>query len=338
MLRYACLTVVLGVAPAYALKPSMHADILKTACVSAGLSKDFCQRAATDDYTTDALEWDDLRAHAQIDDGDTACTAADRTAARLYDLGRTLRGELASVARYATEDNVANAASALGRALHTIQDSCAHDGMPNPQHAWFSVSDFCDGTKLSPDIQSNAITCAKSETEQVMRAVAAAARPVNTKLADMACPQPQSSEGGSQQNACLTRFLPSPIDACHFMATAKQWDGIDRTWNHAMVAPALREAFVAGLEGRAIPGSVCGGNEGALSRPVSQPVLDVSVGAPTCAATKALCLGKVDAGNPFDDDVIDEPEAGGCTTSRGHGVLLLLGFAAWLACRQRCAK
>ncbi len=66
--------------PAFALKPGTHADLAKKSCLAAGLGRDLCQRIATEDYDTDGNEWDDLRAHAQIDDGQTACTAADATA------------------------------------------------------------------------------------------------------------------------------------------------------------------------------------------------------------------------------------------------------------------
>ena len=57
------LTAVLaGVAtPAYALKPSAHADIANESCRASGLPRDLCQRIATEDYDTDSREWDDLR-------------------------------------------------------------------------------------------------------------------------------------------------------------------------------------------------------------------------------------------------------------------------------------
>src|SRR5205823_6276616 len=128
---------------AYALKPGAHADLATKSCTAAGLPHDFCARVATEDYDTDSHEWTDLSAHAQIDDGMTACDAADAAAARAWGLGRDLRTLL--------QTDAGAAATALGRALHTIQDDCAHHGMPNPQHAWFSLEDFCEGTALSPD-------------------------------------------------------------------------------------------------------------------------------------------------------------------------------------------
>ena len=302
-------TVLIGMAgSAHALKPGTHADIARDRCVALGLPSNFCQRAATENYNTDSREWEDLRAHAQIDDGETACVAADRTAARMWQLGDDLHRNLAAVRAGANTSNVGLAASALGRALHTIQDNCAHHGMPNPQHAWFSVSDFCLDTELSPDIQSDASSCARAETDAVVRLVADAVRDagVASGLNANACPPVAGGPRNNEQPVCQKRFLPGPIDACRFLAGAKNWDGIDRTWANDVVTSALRQAFTAGLAGEAYVPSVCGGDESVLSPAVSQPILDVSVGAPTCGKVKLLCLGKADdADNPFFDDEHD---------------------------------
>jgi hypothetical protein len=159
---------------AHALKPGTHADVAKASCKAAGLPTSFCTRIATEDYDTDEREWDDLRAHAQIDDGETACTAADRAAERLRGLGHDLRAALALAARTHSEADVGVVGSLVGRALHTVQDNCAHHGMPNPQHAWLSLDDFCDNTSTSPDVQDDAIACARTESDAVMRVVASA--------------------------------------------------------------------------------------------------------------------------------------------------------------------
>src|SRR3569623_1408635 len=71
-----------------------------------------------------------------------------------------------------TYDRAGAIASSIGRALHTVQDDCAHHGMPNPQHAWFSLADYCEGTATNPDVQDSAISCARAETAAVMKVAA----------------------------------------------------------------------------------------------------------------------------------------------------------------------
>lgn len=331
---------------AHALKPGAHADIAKISCVATGLPGDFCQRVATESYNADSREWDDLRAHAQIDAGETACVAADRTAERMWLLGADVRAQLASVQARANLDNVGSAAQALGRALHTIQDNCAHQGMPNPQHAWFSLSDFCFDTELSPDIQSDGMSCARVETEAVVQLVADAVRASGTTrgLAAQACPPVDSSRDNTNERpVCEKRFLPGPIDACRFLGSAQDWDGVDRTWANDVVGGALREAFAAGLAGEPMLASICRGDETVLSSAVSQPLLDVSGGTPSCGLAKLLCLGKADdADNPFfdhdHDGLAEDEQTGGCSSGGGHGFGLLLIAAGVFARRRRATR
>jgi len=340
----AILLIAAAAGPAYALKPGEHASITYDACIATGLPRDFCTRTATEDYDTDSREWDTLAAHAQIDGDQTACAGADAATARVFQLGSDLRTALAAVHASGGERNVSATASALGRALHTIQDNCAHHGMPNPQHAWFSISDFCDGTELSPDVQDGAVACAKAETAAAMVVAAQVIRGSGSNvegwLAASSCPpSPSSNHGNSGPPAvCQNRFLPGPIDACGFLAEAQDWDGIDRTWNNPVVIAALRGAFHAGATGATAPGAVCGGDETVLSPAVSAPVLDVSAGPSSCLRAKVFCLGKADAAgdNPFADDAAPVATDGGCSTSGGGGGvlgLLLVGLA--LATRRR---
>lgn len=329
---------------AHALKPGTHAELAKQTCVEAGLPSAFCLRIATENYNTDSREWDDLAAHAQIDAGETACVAADRTAERMWRLGSEIRQHLASVGAGATLENVGLAASAVGRALHTIQDNCAHHGMPNPQHAWFSLSDFCHDTELSPDIQSDAVSCARAETQAVLQLVADAVRDSGTatRLDAKSCPPAPGGRDNNEQPVCQRRFLPGPIDACRFLASAKDWDGIDRTWANDVVAGALQQAFAAGLAGEPTLGSVCGGDESVLSSAVSQPMIDVSAGTPSCGKSKFLCLGKADdADNPFFDhehDELGEDETGGCSTGGGGGGALMVIAGLLISCRRRSIR
>lgn len=340
-------TILLGSAgSAHALKPGTHADIAKDRCIAAALPASFCLRVATENYNTDSREWEDLPAHAQIDAGETACVAADRTAHRMWQLGADVRTQLTSIRARSTYGNVGLAAQALGRALHTIQDNCAHRGMPNPQHAWFSLSDFCHDTELSPDIQGDAMSCARAETEAVVELVADAVEATGTSsgLGAQACPPVAGGpRNDNEQPICQKRFLPGPIDACRFLASAKTWDGVDRTWAADVVAGALRHAFAAGLAGEPELASICGGDETVLSAATSQPILDVSGGTPSCGKSKLLCLGKADdADNPFFDDdhdgVSETEETGGCATGGGHGLGLLLIAAGVLARRRRTVQ
>src|SRR5262249_9205434 len=164
MLRSLCLlSLVLASGPAWALKQSEHSKITMAACANAGLPDEFCERVADEVYDVDAFEWNDLSAHAQIDSGQTACDAANAARERLRVLGGDIRGLLSQLDWSSTAPT--HVAVALGRSLHTLQDNCAHHGMPNPQHAWWSLSDQCRSTSLSPDITPSAIACARVETD-----------------------------------------------------------------------------------------------------------------------------------------------------------------------------
>jgi uncharacterized protein (TIGR03382 family) len=334
--------VVAATSTAHALKPAVHADVTTTSCRAAGLGRNLCARIATEDYNTDAHEWTDLRAHAQIDDGQTACTAADATAQRMFGLGADLRAALAGVASGVSEDRVTKVDALLGRALHTIQDDCAHHGMPNPQHAWFSLGDYCDGTETSPDLDPAALACAKTETAAVMTEVAAAIRNagIATRLDGYSCPEVSTNgdHGGSTQTVCDQRALPGPFDACEFLGEAKTWDGIDRTWNNAIVAPALRGAFSAGLAGAHEPAAICGGNEARIANPVSKPIVEIAQGAPHCAKASLFCLGKADdTDNPFADDPVSTDDVG-CNAGGGSGLGLALLVLVRTSRRRRGAR
>ncbi len=343
-IRTAALTlgVLLGsTGAAFALKPGAHADIASASCRAAGLGKSMCTRIATEDYDVDSREWDDLRAHAQIDDGQTACEAADAAADRMWSLGTELRTALARAAASPSNTTAGAVDALIGRALHTIQDNCAHDGMPNPQHAWLSLGDFCNGTDTSPDVQDDAIACAKVETDALMKIVARSVSDarLGAALDSSSCPPAQNTSGnhnnGGPPAVCQGRFLPGPFDACDFLGRAKDWDGIDRRWNGARVAPALRNAFAAGLAGDRSIAPICGGDERVLSPAVSDPIVDVSVGAPSCGKASLFCLGKADdSENPFADDPA-ALEDGGCSTGSGSTGGFAIALALLAVTRRR---
>src|SRR5262249_47822173 len=155
---------------AHALKAAAHAEITRTQCGRTGLPPTFCARLATEVQNVDATEWTKLEAHAQIDRGQTACEAAGAAATRLVTLGSAVRAALAGSAVDASVFAGDAIAQNLGRALHTIQDNCAHHGQPNPQHAWHTLRSRCAFTGEDPDSQQEALTCAWAETDQIMAA------------------------------------------------------------------------------------------------------------------------------------------------------------------------
>src|SRR5262249_23581836 len=133
---------------------------------------------------------------------------------------------------------------ALGRSLHTVQDNCAHHGMPNPQHAWFSDSDICLGTTLSPDLPDDALSCARVETQAVFESFRAAV--LDAGLPARVLYQPDALHSA-------TPAFPSRNGICEFMYSCGTWDGRDRGWDNAWVGPSLREEVRRGLLGLADP-------------------------------------------------------------------------------------
>ena len=321
---------------ASALAPSRHRSIAETSCQEAGLPRDFCRRVGVEAYVTDANEWDDMAAHAQTPGGATACDGADATGARLHGLGAELRVAIDQIARGGSGED---AAVALGRALHTIQDDCAHHGMPNAQHAWYSLEDFCTGTESSPDIQPEAIACARQQTDAVFVELRAALDAASVSLASLArdtCPEP-FDEHSSNDNPCDRVWLPAPWEACDFLGSADQWDGVDHRWNDGVVTPKLRAAFRGGLFADGGDGAVCHGES--VAAPDAEPDADVSGGPRTCATAHLVCLGKADEGDGLFDDLAAEP-GGGCVVGEhdsGDGVamLMLAAVAALVTCRRR---
>jgi len=317
-----------GARPAHALKPKAHAAITEASCTGAGLPRAFCKRVATEDYNVDAREWEDMAAHAQIADGQTACEAAEHTVDYVRSRSEELQRAITVIAAGARgEDDIAAAGIALGRLMHSVQDQCAHRGMPNAQHAWFSLSDFCEDTNLSPDTQDDALACARRESDAVMARVAAVIRAsgVSNALARGSCPEDVFHDHNNEQPICDRRVLPGPFDACEFLSEANDWDGIDRQWNGDVVASALRDALAVGLAGGGASASLC---ERVDLEADANDVVDVSIGVPTCKRIDVLCLGKVDAAdNPFGED--SASDASGCAAV-GHesagGLLLLLAL------------
>jgi hypothetical protein len=287
--------------PAWALKPSKHRDLAEAACAAQHLPTAFCDRIGQTVFEVDYREWTDLAAHAQREPGQDRCAAADAAADRVTALATD-----AITSAHARDYDAA--AVALGRALHTLQDECAHHGMTNEEHAFLSLEDTCgDDVNASPDTQPAAIECARTRTNDAMAAAALALADVSWAGVDTLC------RGYDNENTCQLASLPSPFQACDFLALHKNWDGADSRWNADLVGPALVAAFNAGLRGSSAP-SVCATSS---IDPVAPHPLVTNRDA-GCGLTDIVCLGKADA-----PEVAPET-TGGCNAVGAPGLLVAL--------------
>jgi hypothetical protein len=229
-----------------ALKTRDHRKITRDACEAQGLPEAFCRRVGREAFDVDAREWTDLAAHGQPENGQSACEAATSVAARIATLGKGIHTALV---RKGDPNGIA---LNLGRALHTLEDNCAHHGMSNPQHAWYSREALCHGQNDpvifgDPDEQPEAKACATTEAAKAFASFVAAARAARYPLESLANVDPISTEN------------PSLHQACEFIREARNWDGVDTTWNNASTVPAFREVFSDAVRRGSNPGNVCRG-------------------------------------------------------------------------------
>ena len=329
--------VLLAPVPARALDQSVHYSISEDACNAiGGIDEDFCERVADEAYNVDRDEWSVPAAHSQPEVGQSRCDAANAVLGRLQQLGLEARYVLDTPAPAQWE--VEWLASSLGRALHTIQDNCAHHGLSNPQHAWWSFKDSCEGTKTAPDIQPGVTDCAEAETRAVMQAFKA-------QLSTSALPINSLADADSVHCG-----WPRRGDVCAFLDEAATWDGVDVGWDNTKVVPALRNEFTAALASSSVPpvGDYCGGNPDALlPRPLAATV-DTSVAPDWCYKLSIYCIGKADAADeapPWSDEQAPPTKSGGsgCSVSGDGsadpawlGLAVVLGLA-WRG-RRRPAR
>jgi len=315
---------------AFALDQSVHQAISHDGCTAAGLPQDFCERVGTEAYNVDSYEWSPPEAHAQIGTGaiGTACTAANAALERERQLGADIRASLAQLAASPSEDLRIHIATQLGRALHTIQDDCAHHGMPNAQHAWWSRLDACSGSQTSPDLQPEAASCARTETTAVFSAFAdaMAAAGISAPALD------DVSEGWTH--------WPKRGDVCDFLHEAESWDGTDRRWNNAVAVPWLRDQLTHAIAtDDSSLHDACADGELEDTSPAAH--VDISTPPPFCLKLKAYCVGAggkadgdTEAQPPWETD--NAPEAAGCSVGDGNPGWLLLGLVgAGFALRRR---
>ena len=278
----------LSASTAHALNQSKHFDVTVASCTHAGLPAAFCNRVGAEVYDVDANEFNDLSAHSQIPVGATACDAANASLWRVFWLGGQVRGSIIAVGRKPNKQGTDGLAQQLGRALHTIQDNCAHSGMPNPQHAWHSIKDTCKGTNESPDTQTPAFACAAVETDAVFSAFVDVLHDGGATFSSLG-----NVDGGDKD-------WPAYTDVCSFLGSAGDWDGQDRRWELGVVRQALTDRFVRALYGADASqfAYLCTGNDDSVERLYSDADLDTSGGAQSCLSVHAFCLGKADGVAP----------------------------------------
>ncbi|HWE29380.1 MAG TPA: MYXO-CTERM sorting domain-containing protein [Polyangia bacterium] len=270
---------------AHALNQSKHHDITVASCTHAGLPSAFCERVGVEVYNVDAHEFNDLSAHSQIPEGSTACDAANASLSRVFWLGGQVRSALIAVGNSPSSTGVDTVAQHLGRALHTVQDNCAHSGMPNPQHAWHSLSDACRGTTESPDVSPAAFVCAANETDAIFSAFIDVLHDGGADFATLA-----AADGDDDEH------WPAYADVCAFLGSAGQWTGEDRRWDMSVVRPALSDRLVRGLYGADSSqfAYVCTGSDDGVVPAYSDADRDTSGGAQSCVKIHAFCLDKAD--------------------------------------------
>jgi MYXO-CTERM domain-containing protein len=323
---------------ALALSQSKHRSLSWNACIAHHLDSDFCDEVGAAAYNVDHYEWDLMAAHAQPEVDEAKCDAANKAVVRIRDLALEMRATTTSKSWDSTD-----LAKALGRALHTIQDNCAHSGVPNAEHAWFSLSDSCLDTQSSPDIQPEAVACAEQETtlafDSFVKAVAAQIVTVHMR-------------NDPDQQRQVPMYFPPRSGVCEYLKSSTTWNGVDSRWNNDLVVPALQDQLLQTLvvNPESPTTDVCAAGESAIEPLSSVPNVDTSQPIEWCTHLNIYCVGKTDSADtapPWESS--DAPPAGssgatgddsGCSVghapSGGAGLSLLVLSA--LALRRRRAR
>jgi uncharacterized protein (TIGR03382 family) len=305
--RAVIVLLLLSPAPAFALDQSVHRQISHDGCIAAGIPQDFCERVGTEAYNVDSYEWSHPEAHSQIGEGaiGTACTAANAALERERELGSDIRTSLETLSGSPSEDLRIHIATQLGRALHTIQDDCAHHGMPNAQHAFWSLTDSCTGSKTSPDAQPEAASCARSETAAIFAAFTQEMATAGVSAASL----DDVSEGWTH--------WPARGDVCAFLREASTWDGVDRRWNNAIAVPWLRDQLTNAITSDdSSVGDTCSSDVEIVQYHPDAPV-DVSTPPAWCFKVSALCAGT--GGKEDDGQEVPPPWEDGSTDAESSG-------------------
>jgi hypothetical protein len=258
------------------LSSSDHASVTDSACRAAGLPNEFCLRLAVEAVNVDRSEWTTLPAHAQKEMDQSSCDGAAAVQSRLHALGSEVRTLIA--AGKSSPDATNALASALGRALHTVQDNCAHAGMTNEQHSWLTNREICVADNQSPDKDPEAVTCAREETAAILRTfhgvVGASALDTNALSAA----------------TDAIKHSPTRGQACEFMHLWKKFDGVDTRWNVTSTREAFRKTLTDAFVSDKAPAELCANGDAALAS--ETPRARVEVTDPTCGGVAIVCIGK----------------------------------------------
>lgn len=262
---------------ASSLETKDHSKITGASCVAAKLPAAFCTRLQQEAFNVDHNEWTDLSAHSQTELGQSTCDAAAATQKRLHDLGGEVRALLASDHDAAPAALANDLAHALGRAMHTIQDNCAHSGMTNEQHAWLDDEDVCVADNMNPDTKPAALQCAREESAAVMAAFHDAL--VAAKL------DPETLGSAT----AITENNPSRAQACAFIKGWKKWDGVDSRWDNDKTRKSFRHILTTAFEKDVTPTDLCAGGA-SITSPTQEPTIDVTD--PWCPGLSLFCIGE----------------------------------------------
>ncbi len=262
---------------ASALETKDHSKITGASCHDAKLPEAFCTRLQQEAFNVDHNEWTDLSAHSQTEFGQSTCDAAAATQKRLHDLGADVRTILGSDHDSASPSTANDLAHALGRAMHTIQDNCAHSGMSNEQHAWLDDQDVCVAPDMNPDTKPEALQCAREESAAVMTAFHDALVAANMNPADLSAA------------TAITESNPSRKQACTFIKRWKQWDGVDSRWDNELTRRDFRKTLTTAFSVEARTADLCA--DGAtLTSPTQEPKVEVTD--PWCPGLSIFCIGE----------------------------------------------
>lgn len=315
---------------AFALEQSDHQAFSEDACTAAGLPEDFCERVGTEAYNVDHYEWSHAEAHAQIGEGaiGTACTAANAALERVRMLGADIQTSLFALSSSPSNELATHIATQLGRALHTIQDDCAHKGMPNDQHAWASLEDSCTGSKTSPDIAPEALSCARTETAAVMSAFVDEVHAAGV---------PDSSLDGIAEG---WTHWPSSSEVCSFLDQANHWDGADHRWESSVVVPWLRDQLVHAItaDDSSLGDACAAGVNLQAIHPAARR--DVTTKPTWCLKLDVYCVGKADGAEqaPPWEDPPAVTSSGGCATGSGDASTVMILVILGLGYRRRSRR
>lgn len=310
LLFAACLAVLVP-ARALGLAAEDHWAITLRGCQDADYPPVPCMRMAMVAHNVDAEDWDNHAAHAQRDTDQSLHDGAVATSRRLSGLGRDIRQCLEQLSHDSTAERDtlrARVADDFGKALHTIHDVCTHQGMSNPQHAWYTRLDLCEQWNTSPDKSPVARECAEQETTVFLSLLERTLEEFHL-----------TRDSLEDSRLVFTPTLPAATWLCSFLYSSSMWDGEDLRWDNAVMVPLAREAFDCGLRGVGGPTVPEEGLRAEGGKPV-----DVTSPPGTCEAMALLC-----------PPAMNEPAS--CSAAPGSTLWPWLGLVV-AACRCRTRR